>query len=170
MMRRWMGIISDSDGLDAVIQLADDPSIVSKKNIAAVTENAKERAQIEYVFDYGERPQYNQIGKIVSDYKDRKSKDLVSAAGGSGLGEYMGYELRKRYANGNLLEVSWIVTDTEMKKIRNQSPYKSAIDILTLVLNGKGKTVNPRDDEDDVQDYIDIMKTKLKKAKRKGYA
>ena len=43
-MKRWMGLVSDSDGLDAVIQLADDPeeAVKASKLLRSVTRKQKE--------------------------------------------------------------------------------------------------------------------------------
>jgi len=168
-MKRWAGIISDSDGLDAVIQLADDPDAAGK--VKEVRKNAQERARIVHALKTGNAPTSSySIQEIVDSYIKERTDDIIKKSGGSEIGEYMGYNLRKRFANGNLLEVSWAATESQMRKIRQQNPYQGAIDVLNLVLSGKGKTMNPKETEEDVQDYLDIMEMKLKKAKRKGDA
>lgn len=176
MNKRWMMIISDSDGLDAVIQLADDQEAGKKllKTIDKIDknpENVEKRIKIIHALDFGRiLTDSYQIRNLIKDYIDNlKSIETEKITGRKSIGEYFAYDMRKRYANGNLLEVSIIATEDEMNKMRRQNPYKAAIDVLNIVLTGRGKTASKRDTNEDVQDYIDIMEMKLKKAKRKGY-
>lgn len=167
-MHRWMGIISDSDGLDAVLQLADDPDISNK--MREMRKNAKERARIAHALETGRAPtNSHDIKKITDQYIKSGEAELIKQAGGADIRQYEGYNLRKRFVSGNILELSWLATKEDMNKIRSKNPYQGALSVLQLVSSGLGKIVTKGMDEDDLEDYIDIMRMQVKKeSRRKG--
>ena len=136
-MKRYAVLITDQ-GMDTALPLADNPdnALADMKNIVS-RDKAEKRAKVIYVLDHGERPDSYQVTSIVDGYLKKISNDISRKHGSVNIGNYMAYDLRKRYAAGGQLEVQVGLEEKWFNAFRGMDPYAAAFYILDICINGK---------------------------------
>ena len=137
-MARYKCLITQ-EGLDAVIKLADDPkkAVKQMKKVRQLSdEEIERRAKVIYTLEEGKDPfkiDNWTLKEIVNRYRSKASSEVAKKSGGSDLGSYFGFELRKRYVGGRYLEVTAEMSESEMKKARSMGVYKGALEVLNNI-------------------------------------
>jgi hypothetical protein len=139
---KWLVTIND-EGIQAQFQAGEnlDKSVEVEKKFK---EDIEQRAQIIFVFQEGKAPteHYNDR-QIISTIKNKRASEFYASQKSWTPHEKWGYDLRKRYAGGNYIEV---LADLDAKDIsefhKNYKGSKGVADILInteRVYSGAGK-------------------------------
>jgi hypothetical protein len=143
-MKRYTLVIT-SQGLDAVITLADDPQKANER-VKGITED---RARVMYIFEKGNDPYLgkdptgwhgDQWEHGFQDFARAKQNEIAVSYGSDPIAMYRGYDMRKN-VHSDFIEISVKMDPGEMKKLRIGDPYKSAYKILSMAEKGDNAMV-----------------------------